>query len=453
MLSSIQDHANFLMKYGKSINSNWITMQMYGLATAAICWPEFKDAGKWYDCASAKMSRAITAQVYPDGVQKELTSHYHKVALKRFQAFFELTEKAGKVMSKHYEKVLEKMWNYLAYSLRPDGYGLLNNDSNRDFNRQDVLKYAKVFHRPDWTYIASNGQQGEKPKNSPSIVFPYAGQVIMRSGWDANARWAFFDVGPYGSGHQHNDKLHLSIAAFGRDILVDGGRFSYTDPRRAYFRGSQGHNVILIDGNGQNSGIDTWQNPMEGNYAILPKFDYARGSFTRGFKNIKDKVVHLRTVIYIRDRYWVVVDRISLELPHDITALWHFNPECSVKLKDTAVVTDDAEKGNLSVIPVSDFSWKVKIVKGQSKPTMQGWWSRAYNHIVESPCAVYSAHIEETSTFAWVLFPSNGAAANIEASIIEKDENHVSLYVRVSGEKAMKVVVPLKDGMPDIREF
>lgn len=33
----------------------------------------------------------------------------------------------------------------------------------------------------------------------PSSLFPWAGQVVFRSGYDADATWAFFDIGPYGS--------------------------------------------------------------------------------------------------------------------------------------------------------------------------------------------------------------------------------------------------------------
>ncbi len=48
---------------------------------------------------------------------------------------------------------------------------------------------AKTYARPDWTYITSNGTEGEKPDYGPSVIFPWAGQFVMRSGWDADALW------------------------------------------------------------------------------------------------------------------------------------------------------------------------------------------------------------------------------------------------------------------------
>ena len=141
------------------------------------------------------------------------------------------------------------MTNYLAYILRPDGHLPLNNDSDRLDDRSNVLWHARDYNRPDWIWIVTNGREGEEPKGLPSVVFPWAGQVVMRSGWDADAHWAFFDVGPLGMSHYHYDKLHLSVAAYGRDLLVDAGRYTYTGGKwMDYFMGSASHNVILVDG-------------------------------------------------------------------------------------------------------------------------------------------------------------------------------------------------------------
>src|SRR5690606_31477637 len=105
-----------------------------------------------------------------------------------------------------------------------------------------------------------------------------------RSGYDAQAHWSFFDMGPWGSGHQHNDKLHISISAYGRDLLVDAGRFAYTGEVAqkfgAYARGSESHNLVLIDGNGQSPGPTLASAPLnESHTRITPLFDYASNSF------------------------------------------------------------------------------------------------------------------------------------------------------------------------------
>lgn len=94
---------------------------MNGLATLAICWPEFKFSQSWLTYAQFHMSREIELQVYPDGSHKELTSHYHRVTLLDFDNFAKLMQLSGHNLSISFGKTLERMWNYLAFAMRPDG--------------------------------------------------------------------------------------------------------------------------------------------------------------------------------------------------------------------------------------------------------------------------------------------------------------------------------------------
>src|SRR5688572_33254604 len=146
------------------------------------------------------------------------------------------------------------MYSYIAHVVRPSGYRILNNDGDRGSDRDYILQGAKKFDRPEWEYIATNGKSGKKPSDGPSYFFPWAGHFVSRSGFDSQAHWSFFDMGPWGSGHQHNDKLHISIAAYDRDLLVDAGRFAYTgavaEKFRSYARSTAGHNALLIDNKG-----------------------------------------------------------------------------------------------------------------------------------------------------------------------------------------------------------
>src|SRR5690606_4065157 len=66
--------------------------------------------------------------------------------------------------------------------------------------------------------------------------------------WENGREWAFFDLGPFGSAHQHHDALHLSIWFDGVNFLSDSGRFSYQPgPWSSYFKGPEAHNVVLLD--------------------------------------------------------------------------------------------------------------------------------------------------------------------------------------------------------------
>lgn len=445
ILSSIPEHAHYLKNFHSQ--GNWLTMEMSGLATASAGWPEFENSPSWIGYAKATMTESLKKQVYPDGVQTELTSHYHQVALNNFSLFMNICKEAKIPLPEFYNSAMEKMWNYIAYTMRPDGYGLLNNDADLDYNRVKIVAAASEYSRKDWLYIASNGEKGIRPKGQASAFFPWAGHLIMRSGFEPNAQWAFFDMGPWGTGHQHNDKLHLSISAYGRDLLVDAGRFAYrgdvAKKFRDYATGSFGHNVILIDGNGQEAGPElNTQAISNDHFKIADKFDFASGSFDR-FKNIEGESKHLRAVFYVRGKFWVVVDRISTDRPRKIEVLWHWHPDCKVSIQDNNIVASQNKSGNLQIIPLGSSSWSVSLVKGQEKPKIQGWYSREYNEFKPNTASIYSTEIKNSTTFVWVLYPSEHNSHGIKARILSEDKNMVVLKVSNPKEGSWIIQVPL----------
>ena len=152
--------------------------------------------------------------------------------------------------------------------------------------------------------------------------------------------------------------------------------------------------------------------------------------------------------MYIRGKFWVVVDRIITPKPVDIQTLWHWHPDCTVIIEGNSVASVDEDKGNLRIIPVSQLLWTVNIIKGQIKPTIQGWYSDKYNHKRPSPTAVYSTQIDKTATFAWLLIPAQGNVPYPKAEITAEDEKSVQLHIEVPSEKPIDVTLPLKEGKP-----
>ncbi|GMV93204.1 MAG: hypothetical protein AMXMBFR82_29820 [Candidatus Hydrogenedentota bacterium] len=408
LLSSIPDHARYLREYHKD-RGNWVAMEMNGLATAGVAWPEFRDARAWVDYSTDRMTQELTAQVYPDGAQMELTASYHRVTLVNFQSMVDLLQDTQYELPAAFSETIENMWNYLAYTLRPNGYSPLNNDSDLDYNGPSLVQKGSSLDRPDWAYVATNGAEGSAPDGLPSRVFPWAGQLVMRSGWDRDAHWAFFDAGPMGIGHRHADKLHLSVSAYGRDILVDGGRYTYVGGTwRNYFTGSASHNVILIDGQGQRNHPFATDAPMEDQFVTTPEYDLGYGIFESGFGDVEGEVKHERLVYYKRAGYWIVVDRITTDRPRRVSALWHYHPDCTVAIEGQSAVSTDADAGNVRIVPSSGSQWDVSLVAGREEPEIQGWWSREYNHKTPSPAVVYDRSINGTETFAWLILPAKG---------------------------------------------
>ncbi len=440
MLNSMAIQANYLRKYHKS-NHNWTTMEMNGLALVGLAFPEFRDAGEWAEYALKTMTEEINRQVYPDGVQTELSSKTQWVALRRFESLANNFRRAGQEINKSYLRRIEEMYNYLAYCMRPDGHQPLNNDADREDLRPRVLAAAETYRRSDWKYIATSGLIGTKPSKGPSLTFPWAGISIFRTSWSGDSDWTFFDIGPYGTGHQHRDMLHISIAAFGQDLLVDGGRYTHRDyfsfdPTiwRGYFRSSHSHNTILINGHGQKAGPLVGENEkIEGvDYLHTPELDFAQGTFCYGYEQQEGEMLHTRSVLYLKNHLWLVVDKVDVEKPSEIQVLWHLHPDMSFSLVDQVLKSQIGDSIYFSIFPLSDFDWSSKAIIGQESPHIQGWYSPSYDEKIANPAIIYYTQDQSSATFCWLMLASDKGQHDPDP-IFTKNANFLNINYRYEG--------------------
>lgn len=444
ILSSLPDHAHYNKNFHKK-TGNWLSMEISGLATVAATFPEFKKSKEWLAYSITTMVNSMKAQVYPDGVQKELTSHYHNVTLESFEELKNICERSEMPLPEYYNTTLEQMYGYSAHTMRPDGSGPLNNDSDRNNIRGLILKGAKTFNRDDWKFIATNGFSGMKPKEQPSYFYPWAGHFVSRSGFESSAHWSFFDMGPWGIGHEHSDKLHLSISVYGRDLLVDAGRFAYSGKLYKKFRnyaiGSAGHNLLLIDDKGQKPGPASVKFPIDNNKVrIEEKFDYATSNFNSF--NVEGAVDHNRTLLYVRGEFWIVVDRINTSKPRKISALWHWHPSCIISA-DAVITKTNNKQGNLLIKPITNQSFQLNLVKGQENP-VQGWYSSEYNKVEASTTSIYSTYINQDDTIAWILVPGKQTIPNLKAKVLSKNKENIKIKV-TSSNKTWILNIPFYD--------
>lgn len=436
ILSSLPDHAHYNRNFHGG--NNWLTMEISSLATVVAYFPEYKASGEWMDYAIATMTESMRGQVYPDGVQTELSSHYHNVSLVNFELFKSLCDEAGRQLPDYFNQTIKDMYAYIAKAIRPDGHRVLNNDGDRGSDRGFILKAAEKYNQPSWAFLASNGLMGEAPPDGPSYFLPWAGQVISRSGYDSMAHWSFFDIGPWGSGHQHNDKLHLSVAAFGKDFLVDAGRYAYTgavaEKFRPYALSSKGHNLVIIDDKVQEAGPRLATEPIAGNTVkITSDFDFSTSSFD-AYAGLEGEAKHIRSLFYVRGAFWVVADRINTDQPRSISTLWHWHPDARVNLHDQSVV-GTYDEGSLELMPVGDTAFNVEMIKGQEQPEIQGWYSPEYNLYEPNTASIFNQSIAKSTTFVWLLIPSPGEEKRIvtTAKILEESENGIKIEVDLKG--------------------
>jgi hypothetical protein len=223
-LKSWIEHARYLAR--NPTGGNWLTMEMNGLYHVGTLVPFAKEAETWRTAAAECLRKQLTVQVYPDGARVELTPRYHNVALRNMLAIPRLAKAYGYKLPADYIAGLEKMFAYDMWIMQPDRKTPDWNDSDHCNITSMMSQGAQLFpRRQDFLWIASDGKQGSPPDHA-SHFFPWAGQVIMRSGWDRGALFLGFAVGPFGAGHQHEDKLSIEIVT-DKPLLLEAGTYAY----------------------------------------------------------------------------------------------------------------------------------------------------------------------------------------------------------------------------------
>jgi len=415
MVKSMVEHGRYLRRHPTT--GNWLTMEMDGLYHVGALLPFVKESKDWRDFASSRLLKELDTQVYPDGAQIELTPGYHNVALGSFLGPVETAAAYGYSLPDGYKAKLEKMFAYNLWVMRPDRDAPRWNDSWRVNVAGTLGRGLALFPgRKDFQWLVTDGKEGTPPDHT-SRWFSYAGQVVMRSGWDREALFLGFEAGPFGYGHQHEDKLGIVIFACGKDLLVEGGSYAYDASKwRRYVLTSAAHNVVLVDGQGQARGGQPRQNyvtdqPLDLAFRSNERYDYARGVYDEGFgKRDQRPARHTREVLFLKpERLFVVRDTLeSLDgKPHLYEALWHLDANTvDVDTEKGTVETRDAG-ANLRIVPFCDKGLKVRVVKGQETPTVQGWMPLGHGirGVRPIPTVVYECQSAEPATCLTVFQP------------------------------------------------
>jgi hypothetical protein len=417
LVASWVEHAQYLVKF--KTGGNWLAMESNGLYHTGALFPEFREAKLWRATALERLTAELDIQVYPDGAQVELAPGYHGVSLRNFLGPVNLAARTGFDVPPAFLAKLERMFDTYVTSMQPTRRTPTLNDSGAGDVVGILREGARLFpNRADFRWIASGGKEGAPPAGL-SRMLPFAGQVFLRSGWDPDALWLCMDAGPFGYGHQHEDKLGITLTAFGRPLLVEGGVYTYdaSDWRR-YVLSSRAHNVVMVDGLDQarrKAPRETWvvKQPVPLAFGTHATADWAEAVYDEGWGPDAKRIArHTRRVVFLKPDLFAVIDRLeSLDgKPHRYEALFHLDaPDASI---DGMTVTTRTEGPNLAIRAFGADG--VSIVKGQKEPVVQGWLpdsSQGYGGIRPIPTAVFTKETPGAATAIYVLCPSRGPAA------------------------------------------
>jgi hypothetical protein len=448
-----------------------LTGEALGLFYLGTLLPEFTESGRWRTTGSEILLKWLPLQVNPDGVYFEQSSYYHRYTTDFYTHFLILSELNGEVLPAEVPSKLQGLMDYLMYITRPDGTTPLIGDDDggrlvkldrrpADDFRSTLSIGAALFQRGDYKFVAGElaeetlwllGPEGvaaldrisaHEPAKQ-SAAFHDAGYYLMRDGWTPATNYLWFDCGPHGAmngGHAHADALSFHLAAKGRTLLVDPGTYTYTGSKelRDWFRSSFAHNTLTIDGESSSvpAGPFSWKRMARSEclkWISRDRFDFVKGKHD-GYARLLDPVEHSRSILFLKDDYWIIRDQVKSSGKRSAELWFHFDSDATplIEAFDGSTLALCEHNGNTGV-KIFAFA-----DNGQWRKE-DGWVSHCYGDKERAQLHVFSATIEGEAEIVTFIFPQ--AEVNMAKARVREVEAIGGKAFEVRHDDAVDIVM------------
>ena len=411
-LDSLHRQLDYLRHHLTSAR-NHRTLELYTLFLAAVVFPEFRQAGEWLAFSVEALTENAQQDILPDGVHCELSTFYHHTVLKNFLAVKQLAVDNEIHFPAEFDLAIRRALQFSLWVHKPDGAIPSLSDGDTGCFHELLVQADKLYPDPRLRFVTTFGQSGQAPQQR-SRGFAVGGYYILRSPWQSrdehytDGRYLIFDCGPLGAGnHGHLDLLNIEVAAHGRSLVVDPGRYTYDESGetnwRVRFRSTASHNTVQVDGKDQ---ARYEYSPRNGKFRITgphpvaePRefvttrhFDYLHGVA----RSHEYGAIHHRKVFFALDEYWLVCDYLEDDVEHDYCLRFHLSPEADGNIQ---VWTPGhglfADSPNLLVVQ-TEVATRFRVDKG--------WFSPVYGSKHPIPVLRYDCH-GRRALFQTLLFP------------------------------------------------
>ncbi|MFW6133579.1 MAG: heparinase II/III family protein [Planctomycetota bacterium] len=364
---------------------------------ARLLLPFVPESQQWMQQARNIYRDAAHRDIEPDGSHIEHDPHYHNAYQGAFENLLLWSRAFPQEELPAFPAIAARIFDYAAASRRPngeecgmqDGVGAWTGGSSPEAvlaRRAAVRRLAGLDEQPP----------------PPAQVFPDAGHVFMRTGWDADAQYVTFDATRWGGGHSHLARNAIQLQAFGRMLVTDPGFFSYWMQHSArhgseldnrigpYAKSTPAHNTLNLNGwNQAPTNPDLLKACFgDGCHAVVSRYSggYWPGWYGWWFQDGFGpgvRAVHDRILIWLPGRAAVVVDTI---LRWDESALggaeqrdptlemnWQLTPgavELDAEAKRLVTANEDANV--LMLFPRLPENMTLEVKEGQMDP-FRGW--------------------------------------------------------------------------------
>ena len=354
----IYEHAVFVanhLSYFSSAN-NHLIVELSGLIVAARALGGVGALNGLHHRAISRLDLEATRQIFDDGVNAEMATHYHLFVMEALLLVAHL-ERAHGEPCLALEGAIAKMSDYVAALSCADGRVLEQGDNDNGrivpwfaTNHATQLIAAATTRRDPGLgtarpseggegvfWITNGGVPSAAVRFSGSRRFVASGQIVLRS----DRLVVSFDAGSFGFGslaaHAHCDCLSINLALDGSRFLVDRGTYRYNGDRseRDEFRMTAAHNTVQVGTREQADAVGPFL------WSRRPTVTVERCEL-----GIKGDVVvashdgfaparHRRTLVHFAG-FLLVLDHVVGAGSEVITRRFHLAPELRVATRSTA---------------------------------------------------------------------------------------------------------------------
>ncbi len=389
---SAWEHGEFLARRNTGRNNHFVIGQT-GLYRTACLFPEFKIAATWRARSASILQDFITSRCDADGGWYERSPSYHLWLIAKMARVLQAARLNGHEADfpPAFRAHLGRMAAWSVQISSPDRIIPALNDSTADALAQVCAPIIRDELPGEPAVAFAAGLVADTvPTVAPlpaSVFLRDTGYGVMRTGWQRNAAYLLFDVGPMGGGHGHLDALNLIYAPDGRMTVFDGTGGTYNrSPFRTWSVSTASHNSVMVDQRSQNRPRESDADPVgllppdtpEPIWQEAPGTIYAAGWHVGGYGRQDPVMVRHRREILFRttDGVTLVVDTLTPPdtRDHQYDLRWH--------LRSTAWSMDPAgrtvlprhEDGStlMALIPLAGGE-VVRADSGVTEPEILGW--------------------------------------------------------------------------------
>jgi hypothetical protein len=414
-------HQQFLAGFrsrGTSAN-NHVIAEAAGLLCGACAFPWFAQSDSWRDRASVLLQRELAANTFPDGINRELASDYHRFVLELGLVAAVEADAAGRPLSAETWQLLARMLDAALAVVDVRGRAPRQNDGDEgraivvDDPELDPWAVAvgsgvALLGAPDWAerpsasvqaalFGAIGRQRRVARATARQDTFPDAGLTLLRSRpTDGPEIWCRCDSGPHGflaiAAHAHADALSIELRHDGTDILADPGTYCYHgEPAwRAWLRSTAAHNTLEVGGvdQAESGGPFLWTTTVHTSTLATEVGDRPHQTWTAehdGYRRLATPTTHRRSVTLDSvSRRLVVHDSLDADRPVPVTLAWQLGPEVEVSLAEGVAelswpTANGVARGRL-ILPGS-LDWSAR--RGELEP-IAGWYAPRFGSKVPS---------------------------------------------------------------------